>query len=98
MGVLLISAISVAFFHSLAPDHWLPFVALAKGSRWSMRRLGLVTTLAGIGHVASSLLLGLIGLWAGWALHRAQGIEAWRGGAVIWVLTGFCLAYAGWGL
>jgi hypothetical protein len=98
MGVLVVSAVSLAFFHSLAPDHWLPFVALAKGSRWNMRQLGVVSTLAGIGHVVSSLLLGLVGLWAGWAVHRAEGIEAWRGSVVVWLLIGFGVAYALWGL
>lgn len=98
MLVLLVSAVSVAFFHALAPDHWLPFVALAKSSRWKMRQLGMVTTLAGIGHVASSLVLGAVGLWAGWTLHRVKGIDAWRGSTVIWVLIGFGLAYALWGL
>ena len=98
MGLLVASAVSVAFFHSLAPDHWLPFVALARGSRWPMRKLGLVTTVAGIGHVVSSLLLGLLGLWAGWAVHRMEGFEAWRGGVAIWLLIGFGVAYALWGL
>ena len=82
--VLFVSAVSVAFFHSLAPDHWLPFVALARGAKWPMRRLGFVTTLAGIGHVASSLLLGMLGLWAGWAVHRLEGAESWRGSATMW--------------
>lgn len=98
MGILLASAVSVAFFHALAPDHWLPFVALAKGSRWKMGQLGLITTLAGIGHVASSLLIGAIGLWAGWAVHRLEGMEDWRGGVAIWGLIGFGMAYALWGL
>lgn len=98
MTVLLVSAVSVAFFHSLAPDHWVPFVALAKGSRWSMRRLGCIAALAGIGHVASSLLIGVIGLWAGWAVHRLEGVEAWRGGVAIWLLIGFGAAYLLWGL
>ena len=98
MGVLLASAVSVAFFHSLAPDHWLPFVALAKGSRWKMGQLGLVATLAGIGHVASSLVIGAVGLWAGWAVHHLQGVEAWRGGVAIWLLIGFGAAYLLWGL
>ena len=52
MTPLLIAAVSVAFFHSLAPDHWLPFVALAKSARWPMAKLGGVALLAGIGHVA----------------------------------------------
>jgi hypothetical protein len=98
MGALLAAAVSVAFFHSLAPDHWLPFVALAKSGRWPMRKLGWVTLLAGIGHVASSLLLGLLGLWAGLALHRMQGMEAWRGSVGIWLLIGFGVAYILWGL
>jgi len=98
MSVLAVSAVSLAFFHSLAPDHWLPFVALARSSRWSLRQLSLVTFLAGIGHVTSSLLLGLIGLWAGWAVHRMEGIETWRGSVVVWLLIGFGVAYALWGL
>ncbi len=98
MTVLLASAISVAFFHSMAPDHWVPFVALAKGSRWSMRHLAFITTLAGIGHVLSSLLIGIIGLWAGWTVHRMEGVEAWRGGVAIWLLIGFGAAYLLWGL
>jgi len=97
LNVLLISAISVAFFHALAPDHWLPFVALAKGSRWPMRKLAWVTTLAGIAHVTSSLLLGLLGLWAGLAIHHLEGAEVWRGRAGIWLLIGFGVAYAVWG-
>ena len=98
MSVLIASAISLAFFHALAPDHWLPFVALAKSSKWRMRHLAFVTTLAGLGHVVSSMLFGLLGLWAGWALHRLEGVEAWRGSAVIWLLIGFGVAYALWGL
>ncbi len=98
MGTLLISAASVAFFHALAPDHWVPFVALAKSSRWSMAKLGWVALLAGIGHVVSSLLLGLIGLWAGLMIHHVKGAEAWRGRVGIWLLIGFGVAYALWGL
>lgn len=98
MWALVTAAISVAFFHSLAPDHWLPFVALAKSSKWSMGKLGWVTTLAGIGHVVSSLLLGLVGLWAGLAVHHLQGAEVWRGSVGVWLLIGFGVAYAVWGL
>ena len=96
--LLVVSAASVAFLHALAPDHWLPFTALAKASRWSMRRLAWITTLAGIGHVTSSLLLGFLGLWAGLAMHRLEGAEAWRGSVGVWLLIGFGVAYALWGL
>jgi hypothetical protein len=74
-----------------------PFVALAKDSRWKLGKLCFVTTVAGLGHVTSSLLLGLLGLAAGWAVHRLEGAEAWRGSAAIWLLIGFGVAYAVWG-
>jgi len=98
MEILFISAVSVAFFHALAPDHWLPFVALARSAKWPMRQLGIVATLAGIGHVASSLLLGMLGLWASWTVHGLQGTEARRGSVAIWLLIGFVVAYGLWGL
>jgi hypothetical protein len=63
-----------------------------------MRKLAWVTTWAGLGHVVSSLLLGGIGLAAGMALNRLQGTEAWRGGVGLWLLIGFGVAYALWGL
>jgi hypothetical protein len=98
MQLLAVSAVSLAFLHALAPDHWLPFVALARGSRWPMRRLAGVATLAGVGHVVSSLLLGGLGLAAGWAVHRLHGVEAFRGSVVAWLLIGFGVAYGVWGL
>lgn len=98
MTTLLISAISLAVLHSLAPDHWLPFVALAKSSRWSRARLTGVTTVAGLGHVVSSLFLGAVGLLAGLGLERLQTTEHTRALAVPWLIVGFGVAYAFWGL
>ena len=98
VNVLFLSAASVAFFHSLAPDHWVPFVALAKGAKWPMAKLGWIAFIAGVGHVLSSLLLGFLGLWLGLTLHRMEGTEAWRGSVGVWLLIGFGIAYALWGL
>jgi hypothetical protein len=97
MAALLVSAVSVAFFHALAPDHWLPFVALARSAHWRMSRLAWLTLLAGLGHVTSSLLLGALGLWAGLAVQRLQGAEAWRGSIGVWLLIGFGVSYILWG-
>jgi len=62
-----------------------------------MSKLAWIATLAGAGHVTSSLLLGLIGLWAGLAIHHLRGAEAWRGDIGVWLLIGFGVAYALWG-
>jgi len=98
MVALLLSTTSVAFLHALAPDHWLPFAMLAKSSRWSVNRLMWITTLAGIGHVVSSLILGSIGLMLGFSLSKLQATEAARAHVAIWLLIGFGVAYALWGL
>ena len=94
-----IQLLELTNFAALSPTK--QFFKIAEGwlgSKWSLRKLAWVATLAGIGHVASSLLLGLMGLWAGWAVHRLEGAEVWRGSVAIWLLIGFGVAYALWGL
>jgi hypothetical protein len=60
--LLAITAISIAFLHTLAgPDHYLPFIALSKARGWSMGRTIMWTIICGCGHVWSSVLLGLGG-------------------------------------
>ncbi|MEN3038084.1 MAG: hypothetical protein ABDI07_02850 [Candidatus Kryptonium sp.] len=95
---LILSTATIAFFHALAPDHWLPFVAIARARKWSIRKLAFVSFVAGIGHVASSVLLGFIGLFIGMELSKLEGIEAIRADVGLWLLIGFGIAYAVWGL
>ena len=62
LGTLSFAAVSVGFLHCVGgPDHYLPFVAMSRGGLWSLRKTLLVTTLCGIGHVAGSAVLGLLG-------------------------------------
>jgi ABC-type nickel/cobalt efflux system permease component RcnA len=51
-----------------------------------------------VGHVGSSVLLGLIGVALGLAVNRLEGIEETRGGLAAWLLIGFGLAYMTWGI
>jgi cadmium resistance protein CadD (predicted permease) len=95
---LLVSTASIAFLHALAPDHWLPFIMIGRAQKWSIKKLIFVTFIAGIGHVGSSVLIGLIGLFIGMELSKLEGLEALRGEVGIWLLIGFGIAYALWGL
>lgn len=38
-GFLLIAAISIAVIHSLAPDHYVPVLAIGRSRRWSCTEL-----------------------------------------------------------
>lgn len=95
---LVLSAAGIAFVHTFAPDHWMPFAALARAQRWSRTRLVAVTLVAGLGHVGASIVVGLAGLWLGWALNAIQWMQSYRGAASLYVLMAFGVVYAGWGM
>lgn len=97
-SALIIATISVAVVHSLAPDHWLPFVMIGKAQNWSKQKLAAITALSGVAHVGSSIILGSIGILLGIATIHLQGVEATRGYIAVFLLIGFGLAYALWGL
>ncbi|NQE61941.1 hypothetical protein [Caulobacter sp. RHG1] len=64
---------AVAFLHAALPTHWLPFVLVGRAQKWSTGRTLGVTLLAGLGHVALTIALGLALVLAGLALQPALG-------------------------
>ncbi|RCK72205.1 MAG: hypothetical protein IGBAC_0551 [Ignavibacteriae bacterium] len=97
-STLIVSTITIGIVHALAPDHWLPFVMIGKAQKWTKPRLTFVTFVAGIGHVGSSIILGTLGILAGITSIKLQGIEATRAEIGVYLLIGFGVAYALWGL
>jgi hypothetical protein len=57
-----------------------------------------ITALCGVGHVAGSGILGLVGIAIGLAAGRLEAFESTRGTLAAWCLLGFGLAYSVWGL
>ena len=99
LTILTLTAASIGFFHTLlGPDHYLPFIALAQARKWSPARTGWITFLCGVGHVASSVVLGLIGVAAGIAVEKLKVTESVRGQIAAWLLIAFGLVYFVWGL
>lgn len=97
--ILLITAASIGFFHTLVgPDHYLPFVVMGKARKWSIVKTSLITFVCGIGHVLSSVILGFAGIFLGVAVQRLVAIESFRGNIAAWALITFGLVYALWGL
>ena len=93
---LMVAAATVGALHTLAPDHWVPFAALARARGWTPWRTTRVTFLCGFGHVTVSALLGIIGVFIGIeAVHRFG--STLEGNASL-LLIGFGLAYMIWGL
>jgi len=99
LAILLGTAVTIAVLHTLlGPDHYLPFVAMAKARQWPMVKTILVTILCGIGHVGSSVVLGLIGIAAGIGVSHLEGVESVRGNLAAWLLLSFGLVYTVWGI
>jgi len=93
---LIAAAVSIGSIHTLAPDHWMPFGALARSEGWSAKRTATITALCGLGHVTGSVVLGLLSVYFGLELLERFGrhIESVSG----LLLIGFGVAYAVWGL
>jgi len=99
LSLLLVAAAFIGFLHTLfGPDHYLPFVVMSKARRWSLFKTTWITFLCGLGHILSSVVLGLIGIAFGVALNKLVAIESHRGEIAAWALTAFGLVYFAWGM
>jgi nickel/cobalt transporter (NicO) family protein len=99
LAILLGTAAALGVGHTLiGPDHYVPFVMMSRARGWSITKTLLITILSGLGHVASSVVIGLVGIAAGVALRRLQILESTRGEIAGWLLIAFGLVYGSWGL
>lgn len=97
--ILSLTAASIGFIHTLiGPDHYLPFIMMAKAGKWTKIKTFWVTIFCGIGHVLSSVVLGFIGIAAGIALDKLELIEGTRGEIAGWALIAFGFVYMIWGI
>ncbi len=97
--ILVATAASLGFLHTVfGPDHYLPFIVMGRARRWSMTKTAWITGICGLGHIASSIVLGFIGVAFGVALNKLEFIESFRGNIAAWLLIAFGLVYFIWGL
>ena len=73
---LLAAAAGVAVGHAVLPDHWVPLAVLGRTRHYGLGRVARLSGVAGVAHVAVSLLLGaliiVIGLQFRSAVEHAQ--------------------------
>ncbi len=92
--ILSLTAVSLGFFHTLlGPDHYLPFIVLSEARKWTARKTMIITFLCGLGHVLSSVILGLIGIAVGISVNRLVEVESFRGNIAGWLFIAFGLVY-----
>jgi nickel/cobalt exporter len=94
LTLLSATAISIAFLHTiLGPDHYLPFIVLSEARKWSVRKTMIITFFCGVGHVGSSVILGIIGVAVGISVNRLVSVESFRGNIAGWLFIAFGLVY-----
>ena len=92
--ILSVTAISIGFIHTvLGPDHYLPFIVLSEAKKWTTRKTMFITFFCGIGHVLSSVILGLIGIAVGISVKKLVAVESFRGNIAAWLFIAFGLVY-----
>jgi len=99
LDVLLIAAASTGFIHTiLGPDHYLPFIVISKARKWSLKQTLFTTLYCGLGHLASSIIIGFVGIALGFGISQIEGVESVRGSLAGWAFFVFGFCYMIWGI
>lgn len=94
-----VTAATIAFIHTvLGPDHYIPFIVMSRAGKWTITKTLIVASLCGLGHILSSVLLGMGGMALGLGVSRIQASESIRGSLATWALISFGLVYFVWGI
>ena len=64
LWALIAATFILATTHTVSPDHWFPFVMVGRANKWKISWVLGLAVLAGIGHVGTSVGIGLIGVYA----------------------------------
>lgn len=99
--VLWWTALLTAVIHTIAgPDHYLPFIAIAKSRNYGLKKTLAWTFICGLGHIASALLIALGFVYLSHFLTDAQfaGLEDNRSDLAAYALIGLGGAYLLWAL
>ncbi len=69
LTTLIFSAITISCLHTATgPDHYLPFIVLSRARKWPISKTIIWTIICGFGHIFSSVIIGLVGVFLGWEL------------------------------
>jgi ABC-type nickel/cobalt efflux system permease component RcnA len=96
LWTLIVATFTLATTHTVSPDHWFPFVMVGRANKWRVSWILGLATIAGIGHVGTSVFIGLIGVFAESGVSK--DIAAFLENATPMLLIVFGFGYAGYAL
>ena len=96
-GFLLVVTVAViGVLHTAVPDHWAPIALIARQRAWSRRETALAAAQAGVGHVLTTLIIGLSVWFAGVQFAARFGGVVDTIASVALVLFGGWVALGAW--
>lgn len=57
---IIIGSLLISLLHAVIPNHWLPVLAIGKKEGWSLAETSRITFIAGMAHVLSTIIIGLL--------------------------------------
>lgn len=60
MTQLIIGSFLISLLHAVIPNHWLPVLAIGRKEGWSLAETSRVTFIAGMAHVISTVIIGIL--------------------------------------
>lgn len=87
MLTLVTGSFLLSLLHAIIPNHWLPILAIGKKENWNLREILFITVIAGLAHVASTLIIGWTLVFFGWELSKnAESVTPFIAPAVLIVI------------
>jgi hypothetical protein len=95
--LLLVGAVAgVGVLHTLVPDHWAPIALIARQRHWTRSETARAAALAGTGHAASTLIIGLLVWIAGVAVATKFGHVVSLASSLALIAFGVWIAWGAW--
>ncbi|GHN00036.1 hypothetical protein WSM22_15250 [Cytophagales bacterium WSM2-2] len=93
MFALVSGSFLLSLLHAIIPNHWLPILAIGRKENWSLREILFVTAIAGLSHVASTLLIGWLLFFFGWEASKYLTTIVPFVAPVVLITIGFVFIY-----
>ena len=92
---LLGAGFATAFLHAALPTHWLPFVLVGRGQRWTLPQVLTAVTAAGLAHIVTTAAVGVLIVAAGLAMDKwISGLLPWASAGLLFLFGAFYLGRA----
>jgi hypothetical protein len=92
LWALMAGSFILAATHSINPDHWFPFIMVGRAKKWKTTWVLGLACLAGIGHVGTSVIIGLVGVFAKKGLAKDIAVLLENATPLLLILFGFSYA------